>query len=134
MKVFVDTSGFKAIVDPEDDFHQQAVEIWQKLKDKEAKLITSNYILDETFTLLRARCGLQTAIEFKKVLAESQKSLTIYRVTVSDESDAWGWFNKKWSRLSFTDCVSFAMMERLEIEKAVSFDQHFSRAGFELVN
>lgn len=133
MKAFIDTSGFKAVIDPEDDFHSQVVEIWQGLKEKEAQLVTSNYVLDETFTLLRAKCGLDTAVGFKKALAESQKSLTIYRVTVADEAEAWKWFKKKWSKLSFTDCVSFAMMERLSIEQVITFDRHFARAGFELV-
>jgi uncharacterized protein len=132
MKVFVDTSGFKAVIDSEDEFHSQAVKIWQELKDKQAELVTSNYILDETFTLLRAKCGLESAIMFKKVLVESQKTLTIYRVTVADEADAWNWFIKKWSKLSFTDCVSFAMMERLNIKEVVSFDNHFTRAGFDM--
>jgi hypothetical protein len=111
MRVFVDTSGFKAVVDPSDDFHAQAVKVWESLKQKEAQLVISNYILDETFTLLRARCGLETAIEFKKILAKSQKSLTIFRVTVEDEANAWSWFEKNWSKLLFTDCVSFAMMK-----------------------
>lgn len=133
MKVFVDTSGFKAVIDPEDEFHSSALKIWQELKEKNAQLVTSNYILDETFTLLRAKCGLDSAVEFKKVLGESQKSLTIYRVTVADEAGAWKWFKKKWSKLSFTDCVSFAMMERLSIEQVITFDRHFARAGFELV-
>ncbi len=132
MKVFVDTRGFKAVIDSEDEFHSQAVKIWQELKDKQAELVTSNYILDETFTLLRAKCGLESAIMFKKVLVESQKTLTIYRVTVADEADAWNWFIKKWSKLSFTDCVSFAMMERLNIKEVVSFDNHFTRAGFDM--
>jgi predicted nucleic acid-binding protein len=34
------------------------------------------------------------------------------------------------SRLSFTDCVSFAVMRGLDIPIAFAFDRHFERAGF----
>jgi hypothetical protein len=130
MQVFIDTSGFKALVDPQDDFHQSAAQVWEQLAKQEADLVTSNYILDETFTLLRARCGLKTCLKFRQMLQQSSNVLSIYRINIEDERQAWHWFTKDWSKLSYTDCVSFALMERLGITQAVSFDQHFKRAGF----
>ena len=32
--------------------------------------------------------------------------------------------------ISFTDCVSFALMREADIQQAFSFDWHFERAGF----
>lgn len=132
LKVFVDTSFFKAYIDIKDAFHLKALEIFQELKEKEALLITSNYILDETFTLLRVKCDLEIAIEFKTILEEFETGLKIVRVTNSDDASAWDWFIKDWSKLSFTDCTSFALMKRLEIENVAAFDDHFKRAGFNL--
>ena len=94
--------------------------------------MTSNYVLDESFTLIRARSGIDIVQYFRTVLAASPE-LAIVRVTVSDEANAWNWFTKDWSSLSFTDCVSFALMKRLKITSVVTFDQHFTRAGFEMV-
>lgn len=131
--IFIDTSGFKAVVDNNDEFHQKAVKIWQKLKEEKAVLITSNYILDETFTLLRARCGIKTALRFKQILAKSSRVVKVVRVTLADEAAAWKWFVKNWSDLSFTDCVSLALMKRLNIKKVVSFDRHFLWAGMEII-
>ena len=37
------------------------------------------------------------------------------------------------ARLSFTDCVSFAVMRALEISAAFAFDRDFERAGFRLL-
>ena len=130
----MDTGGFKAIIDPKDEFHLQAVKTWRKLEKNKAVLVTSNYVLDETFTLLRARCGLKTAIDFKKVLAASSPVIQVIRVTVVDEAAAWHWFSKNWSKLSFTDCVSFAVMKRLGIKKVVAFDRHFVREGMKISN
>ena len=127
---FVDTSFFKALIDEKDDFHLQALKILETLQKKEANFITSNFILDESFTLIRIKCGLKLALEFRKYLEESSMVVKIVRVTVADEANAWKWFIKNWRRLSFTDCVSFALMERLNLEWAAAFDEDFEKAGF----
>lgn len=88
LKVFVDTSFFKAYIDIKDEFHLKALEIFKELKRKEALLITSNYILDETFTLLRVKCNLEIAREFKTALEEFETGLKIVRVTNSDDAAA----------------------------------------------
>lgn len=129
--IFIDTSMFYALVDENDDFHKQALQIWQKQKLQKIQLITSNYILDETFTLIRQRRGRKVVDEFRKNLLSEIK---IIRVTVADEAGAWGWFLQDWSDLSFTDCVSFALMKRLEIGQALTFDNHFKRAGYKLIS
>lgn len=129
-EVFIDTSLFKALVDPSDEFHKQAISLWDKLEVEGATLTTSNYVLDESFTLIRARCGVETVEKFRQSLLTSTFVLKIVRVTVSDEANAWKWFLKDWSKLSFTDCVSFVIMRRLHVVRAGTFDKHFVRAGF----
>lgn len=131
--VFVDTSFFKAFIDVKDDFHQQALRILANLEASNKKLVTSNYILDETFTVIRSKCSLNLAKNFKEALEEFETGLVIVRVLAKDEKEAWEYFLNDWKDLSFTDCVSFAMMKRLEVKQAVSFDEHFKRAGFELI-
>lgn len=128
--VFVDTSGFKALVDPKDGFHLRAKRSWKDLSTKGVNLVTSNYVLDESYTLIRQRCGLGIVRSFRQLIAESGKEIKVMRVTFDDELLAWQWFEKDWSKLSFTDCVSFAMMERLAIKHFFGFDDHFARAGF----
>lgn len=132
--VFVDTSFFKAVIDEKDNFHQEATQILKELKEKEISFVTSNFILDESFTLIRIKCGLKIALEFRRYLEESSIVLRIARVTVADEAGAWEYFVKDWSKLSFTDCVSFAMMKRLELKQVVAFDDHFKRAGYKLIS
>jgi len=128
--IFIDSSFFKAIIDSKDEFHKDSQIIWEKLEKERTTLVTSNYVLDESFTLIRIRCGLKVVDRFRKDLAESAQFLKIVRATVADEANAWKWFLKDWSKLSFTDCVSFAIMERLHLIRACTFDGHFARAGF----
>lgn len=129
--VFIDTSFFKAILDEKDDFYKQAMKIWDKLRREHASLTTSNYILDETFTLIRKRRGISKTEQFRRLLINNAANIKIVRVTATDEGKAWNWFLKKWGNLSFTDCVSFAVMERLGLRRVATFDRHFSKAGFQ---
>ena len=131
-QVFVDTSMFFALVNDKDEFHKSAISIWEKLKSSGIVFVTSNYMLDETFTLIRSRRGVKVVDEFRKSLT-NQYEVKIVRVMVADEAGAWEYFLKDWSHLSFTDCVSFALMKRLEITHAATFDEHFKRAGFDIV-
>lgn len=131
--VFVDTSGFKALVDTGDEFHASAVKTWSSLARIGVTLVTSNYILDECYTLIRVRCGVDVVREFRELLAASGKELRVVRVTLVDELSAWDWFENDWSKLSFTDCTSFAIMKRLGLTKFFGFDAHFERVGFEKV-
>lgn len=132
ISVFLDTSFFKAVVDPKDDFYTEAKGILNKLQKDKVNLITSNYVLDESFTLIRKRCGREMVDKFRKDLSKSALVATIIRVTVADEAGAWEWFLKDWADLSFTDCVSFTMMKRLKIRRVATFDQDFIRTGFEI--
>ena len=132
--VFLDTSYFKALIDSLDDFHTVAIGVFADLEKEEAELVTSNFVVDESLTLLRVKCGLDAAIKFRDILNAGAPTLTIFRVTADDEALAWTWFIKRWKHLSFTDCVWFAVMERLGIRRAAAFDRHFSQAGFEMVS
>ncbi|MBM3119704.1 PIN domain-containing protein [Candidatus Shapirobacteria bacterium] len=130
--VFIDTSFFKAILDEKDDFYKEALGIWEKLRAENASLLTSNYILDEVFTLIRKRSGVAKVKEFRELVIQNAASLKIIRVTAADEANAWNWFLEAWRDLSFTDCVSFALMERVGLKRVATFDRHFSQAGFKV--
>lgn len=131
--VFLDSSFLKGVIDNRDDFHEQAKKLWKKLFDYKTPLITSNFILDETFTLVRSRCGLAKALALRDLLSEEELHLDVIRTKVIDERSTWEWFEKDWSKLSFTDCTSFAVMKRLGLTHVATFDTHFTRAGFTIV-
>lgn len=132
-QAFVDTSFFKAISDKNDDFHSSSVRILKKIKLAGFELVTSNYILDETYTLIRTRCGYEDSVDFHDGLFSGMLSLRIVRVEAYDEVKAWEFFLNKWSKLSFTDCASFAVMNRLGLKDVATFDHHFAQAGFKLL-
>lgn len=129
-KIFVDTCWFKALADPSDDFSEQAVDQYEIFQKDKTLLVTTNFILDESFTLIRMKLDLPSALDFRKMLASMRGNIKLVRVTPKDEENAWKWFPENWSKLSFTDCTSFAVMKRLGLKDVATFDQHFARAGF----
>lgn len=130
-KIFIDTSFFKALVDERDDFYPEALNIWQRFQEENPPLISSNFILDETLTLLRIRRGLSIIESFRKILA-GKPLIEIERVIQEDEEKAWDYFMLPWKDLSFTDCVSFTLLKRLELTRVATFDTHFAKAGFKV--
>ena len=130
-KVFIDTSGFYAMLVKQDDAHISASNLMNKAKQLKWTFVCTDYILDETATLLRARgLGHLLTAFFDNVLqsrvcriewtdSERFHSTTKYFLKTSGQ----GW--------SFTDCLSFLVMRELKIKDALTKDTHFREAGFQ---
>jgi len=79
------------------------------------------------------KCGYDAAVAFRKIV-EASKLINILWVDQTVEQKAWQIFKKHQDKdFSFTDCSSFALMEREAIHIAFTFDKHFSQYGFETV-
>jgi predicted nucleic acid-binding protein len=136
MRLFVDTSGFKAFYDERDTHHPEALEFVQKLRDRKLPytfVFTSDYVFDETVTLIRMAHSLEKAVEFGEALLASR---VINLVKLDDGLIRQGWAVLKQHRdkvFSFTDCTSFALMKQMEAPDAFSFDRNFDQAGFRTV-
>lgn len=130
MTIFIDTGAFLARYIVRDQHHNSAMLKWAKLQKSNQKLFTSNFILDETITLLGRWVG--EAFSFEKAHHIYRSELfTILRPDESDELQALE-FYKKFSdkKIGFTDCISFALMKKCKIQRVFSFDRHFKGAGF----
>jgi uncharacterized protein len=128
--LFVDTGAWYALVDGKDPDHGSARKFFEKNR---IPLITTNFIFDETVTLLRKRLGWPVAHEFGRRLKESGFA-GLLSVTESDEELAWEIFRKYRDHdFSYTDCTSFAVMKRLGIKTAFTFDGHFVSMKFTAV-
>jgi predicted nucleic acid-binding protein len=130
--IFVDTGAFLARYVENDQFHRIAVRAWKRLERSTGALFTSSFVVDETLTLL----GRRTTYAFAAARADAiyaSRVLTILRPDAADESAAVEMFRKfADQKVSFTGCVSFALMRRHRLKKAFTFDRHFAGAGFEV--
>ncbi len=134
--LFVDTSAFLALVNEKDDNHLAATMFLEEImkgKVKIKKIITSDYIIDETLTRIRYTVGHKEAVEWGHDIIASN---VVEKVGVGQElfEPAWELFKKyDDKKLSFTDCTSFTIMKTRGIEKVFSFDDDFERVGFKLL-
>lgn len=130
-KLFIDSSAFIALTDRSESNHESAVDFVETLPNS-VRLVTSNFILDESVTRVRTLLGVEVAYQLGKEILSSKKYDLI---SVTDEVcrlalEKMKKFRDK--RFSFTDCTSFVLMETLKIEEAFAFDDDFTKAGFQI--
>ena len=132
-RLFVDTSAWDALADSGDPHHETALLFRNDIAGN-CKLLVTNYIFDELYTLLLMNLGYQQTIHFKRQLEMLIENNLLQVVWVSKELETEAWtifeqFNadKCWS---FTDCVSYAVMRQLGIYEVFAFDRHFEQMGF----
>ncbi len=124
--VFVDSGAWYATAVPWDVNHAAAAP-WFLSNGR--PLLTTDYVVDETLTLLKARGEMSRAIQLGSDFFSGSLT-TVHYLTPTEVDEAWQIFrrfrDKDWS---FTDCTSKVVMEKLGINTAVSFDQHFRQFG-----
>jgi predicted nucleic acid-binding protein len=128
--IFVDTSIWYAANVPEDPDHDEARRL---LLGATSSPVTTDYVVAELLTLLVARNHRSIAVR----VGEDFWSGTSCDLEWAKEEDIWAaWHvfatfdDKTWS---FTDCVSYAVMKRLQITEALALDEHFKQFGFAVV-
>jgi len=131
--IFVDTGAFLARYLARDQYHDAAQLKWKAIEQQDIKCFTSNFVIDETITLLGRWAGHDFAVERANNIYASREVLTILRPDHDVEIKALLLFRKySDQKVSFTDCVSFALMRTHKIAQAFSFDSHFQLVGFSL--
>lgn len=128
--VFIDTSAFYALIDRSDTHHGAAKSIMENLLEQNSDLSTSNYVLIETYALLQSRLGFEAANLFHTEILLVIDIQWIDQQAHNIATELWKGLGR--NKLSFVDCTSFMAMRQNDIEKAFSFDKHFSEQGFEL--
>ena len=131
--LFVDTGAWFVLADKSDQFHDSAIKIYPDLFKRYHLLTTTNLIVAETYNLIRRALGYQPAITFLENLSASPRITKIYsEANLEDKAEK---ILRKYADqdFSFTDAVSFTVMDEYGIKKAFSFDQHFLVAGFTIL-
>ena len=126
--VFADTSALFAIANERDDFHGSAIAILDRLSEAHRPLVTTNIIATEFHALVMSRMGHAVA---RGVLANLYNGeIRIIRASAADEERARVIIAQSTDRaFSYADAISFAVMDRLHIHVAFTFDRHFAQYG-----
>jgi len=131
--VFVDTGGWIAMAVIRDRFHKQAASYYRELSREKVPLVTSNYVLVETYTRIRYDDGHAKAIKFHSLIQEAIKvgRLHLEWVTPTIHQEAWAIFEDYADQVfSLVDCTSFVIASHAGVKEAFGFDEHFNTMGF----
>lgn len=127
---FIDTSYIIALEILDDQHHLQALSHWNRLISKPIYLSTTSYVFDEVVTFFNTRKYHSKALEVGRYLLDSP-SVNVVFVSETLFYEGWQYFQKHADKtFSLTDCLSFLVMKKFQINTALTFDKHFSQAGF----
>lgn len=131
--LFVDTAGWMALADSNDPLHAASCKARDGWLRQGGILVSTDYVLDETLTLIRTRLGWQAAQQWWNQVAESGRLRWEWITPLQAEKARHWFFRWKDKPISFTDCTSFVVMRELHLRSALTGDRHFRQAGFEII-
>ena len=129
-EVFVDTSGFYALLVAGDEQHQRAEQLLKRARQKRSRFVTSDYVLDETMTLLTARKFGHLVEPFLQATLHSSACRIEWTDPERFTETAGFLLQHQDHEWSFTDGLSFVLMKKLRLRDALTKDAHFEQAGF----
>ncbi|HEX6798001.1 MAG TPA: PIN domain-containing protein [Ktedonobacterales bacterium] len=126
----MDTSAYYTLAAPtERERHRQAQAAVQRFGRVEPEFYTTNYVVAETHALILNRLNRDLAERFLDRLYAS--ATRIIQASEADQTRARALIHRHQDKpYTLTDAVSFAVMRRLHLKTAWSFDHHFEDMGF----
>jgi predicted nucleic acid-binding protein len=125
--IFVDTSAWYADFISNDENHASARRFFEEMS--RAAFLTTDYVIAETLNLLAVRGYEDRAREAVAEFLDEKVAQVVWveRQDVLRAAEVFRQFSDK--RWSFTDCVSYAIIQRRGIKQALAFDKHFRQFG-----
>lgn len=131
--VFVDTGGWVACADRADPTHSACAAARDSTLEAGRILITTDFVIDETLTLIRFRLGLAAADTWWQQIDGSSRVRWERIENDRFERARNVFFQYRDKDLSFTDCTSIAVMRELKLKTVITTDGHFRQVGFEVL-
>lgn len=131
--LFVDTWGWLVLANDRDPAFAAVAALRRQYAESGGLWVTSDYVLDETFTRLFTTTPFRHAEAFCKGIFESQKAgvLTIESIHAQRFEQAYRLRLRYRDKplISFTDLTSFTVMRELGIRTVLTADAHFTQIG-----
>lgn len=135
--IFIDTWGWVNLFNRKESRHQQVRTLYQDLRSKQISIVTTDYVLDEVYTLLFKRISVDLAmtaidtisdaidkgyLDLIWMMPERFEKAQKLRMKFQDKPD-----------ISFTDLTSMVVMQELGISDIIAGDGHFTHVGMGFV-
>lgn len=129
--VFADTSALLALVSATDENHSRAERAFAGLRARQAPLLSTSFVLVETYALIGRRLGLEAVRTFRADFAPLMDIVWVDDALHNAGLDLL--LDRHKRSLSLVDAVSFVAMRRAKVSDAFAFDPHFEQEGFTTV-
>jgi predicted nucleic acid-binding protein len=130
--VFADTSGLFALLNAKDENHPRAKQAFADLRARKAPLVSTSFVLVETYALIGRRLGLGAVKSFRTDFAPLIDVVWVDEALHNAGLDLL--IERGKGPLSLVDAVSFVAMRQRNLTVAFAFDPHFEQEGFSAVN
>ncbi|MEA2574632.1 MAG: uncharacterized protein QOH93_1930 [Chloroflexia bacterium] len=127
--IFVNTSGWLALYNPNDRNHAAARALWDDLRNQPVRFVTTDYVLDQVFTAMKMFGSLDAAQALNTVV----NNTSLLRFFMTDSvifERAWKVFvDDEHPQFTFTDCINYAVIQYLGADEVFTFDPNFTAPG-----
>lgn len=130
-RVFVDTSAIVALLIAGDAAHTRVRRSFDRLRAADSALVSTSYVLLETYALLGRRSGLNAVTEFRASFAPLIEIIWVGAQLHDRALDALLADGR--SDMSLVDATSFIVARDQQVDAVFAVDRHFAEAGFTLV-
>ena len=129
--LFVDTAGWMACADGSDPAHVRSCAARDSALEGGMTLVTTDFVVDETLTLIRFRLGLEAAAAWWQQVDGTSRLRWEGIGSDRFERARQLFFQHRDKEFSFTDCTSFVIMRELKLARVLTTDRHFRQMGFQ---
>ena len=131
-RLFVDSGAWIALRSRRDQHHAEADRLFREALRRRIPLVTTNLVIAESHRLTLFRAGVAPALRALDRI-DASPSVTVHFPTAEDHAAARRWLERMAPRpITYTDAVSFAVMEATACRYVLGFDRDFVAAGFTL--
>lgn len=132
-RLFIDTWGWIAIAHRDDSYHKKAAALYKTFLLNKGKPVTTDYVLAETVTLLRAKTEPEGVAAFVDAILAAVREGKIFLERIDERRWEKAWeMSKKYKDkpgISFVDFSSFIVMKEMVVHEVLSADRHFEDVG-----
>jgi uncharacterized protein len=138
LKLFIDTWAWLTLRDKKESRHGEVKDFYRQFREKRGIIYTSDYVLDETITLLFKRLPFNIAKEsLTKIDKAIEESYLQMEWVTPDRFEKAKDLKLKYEdkpKISFTDFTSMVVMKELGIKDILTEDAHFGHVGMGLLH
>jgi uncharacterized protein len=130
--IFIDTGAWFAGIAKNDQYHLQAMKHCNRLLKEKNRLITTNLVIHESTMLLERKVSKKEAVKFLIAILKDPL-VEIVHADEDMEREGFKLYQKYIDQdFSIIDCISFVVMQKHQISRCFTFDQHFSTMDFNI--